>query len=115
MTRTESIERLLADTVLNLARSADRALAQGPEGGDRPRQLAIEFDDAYTGYVAHLEQLPSHAQLEALQALDAALAAMSGPAKAELWTESAVRSHPRWTEIRALARAASTQFGWLPT
>lgn len=115
MTRTESIERLLADTVLNLARSADPALAHGPEGSHGPRQLAIEFDEAYTGYVANLEQLPTDAQLESLQALDGALTAMSGPANSELWTTHAVRSHPCWVEVRALARAASTQFGWLPT
>jgi hypothetical protein len=111
----KSIEKLLADTVLNLALPADSALARGPEGSHPPVELAIEFDEAYTVYVANLDQLPSQAQLESLQALDAALAAMSGPANSELWTESAVRTHPRWSELRALAQNAATQFGWLPS
>jgi len=115
MSLAESPEEFLANAVRNLARPGDEALARMPEGDHRPNELAIEFDEAYTEYVANLDQLPSVAQLESLQALDAALAAMSGPANVELWTESAVRGHPRWAELRTLAHTAATRFGWLPT
>lgn len=112
MTRAEALEQLLAQAVLDLARPEAQALARKPAGRRTPDSLAVEFDDAYTAYVENLEQLPTDAQLESLQALDAALTAMTGPANRELWTESALKNHPRWAEIRVLARAATTHFGW---
>ena len=112
MRRAESPEKLLADAVLDLALPGDQALARKPEGSHGPDELAVEFDEAYTAYVASLDQLPSDSQLQSLQALDAAIAAMSGSANSELWTERSFRSHARWGEVRTLARAAATRFGW---
>ena len=112
-TRAHTPEARLAKAVLELARSGDSALAPKPQNSRRPVELSIEFDEAYTAYVASLTQLPSDAQLESLQAVDAALAAISGPANSELGTESAVRDDPRWAELRALAQNAATQFEWL--
>jgi hypothetical protein len=107
-----SLEELLAASVRHLALPGDEALAHKPLGDDPPDELALEFDDLYTAYVDRLDALPTPEQLGALQALDSALTAMSGGANAELWTEAAVKHHPRWDEIRTLATAVLEQFGW---
>jgi hypothetical protein len=112
VTRVESVDELLAQAVLDLALPADQALANQRRGGRGPYQLAVEFDEAYTAYVANLDQLPTDSQFQSLQAIDAALAAMSGPANSELWTAASFENHPQWAEVRALARAAATQFEW---
>jgi hypothetical protein len=106
-TQHESRETLLMRAVQQLALPGDEALAARPL-----HALALEFDDLYTDYIDNLDELPSEAQLVALQALDSALTAMSGPANAELWTATSVNSHPRWSEVRDLARSAIDHFGW---
>jgi hypothetical protein len=111
-TQHESRETLLMRAVQQLALPADEALAARPLHGSNPEALALEFDDLYTDYIDNLDELPSEAQLVALQALDSALTAMSGPANAELWTPTSVSSHPRWSEVRDLARRAIDHFGW---
>jgi hypothetical protein len=88
----------------------EEALSRKPSCG--PDEFALEFDQAYTAFIAGLEELPTDSQLQSLQNIDAALSAMSGPSNKELWTESAMKNHPRWAELRVLAREAVDQFGW---
>ena len=97
---------------MDLGCPADQALEHRSGQRRTPDALAVGFDDAYTAYVENLERLPTDAQLQSLQALDTALTAMTGPANRELWAESALKNHPRWAEIRVLARAATAHFGW---
>jgi hypothetical protein len=108
----ESLETLLMRAVAHLALPGDAALAARPLLRSSPDALAREFDDLYTDFIDNLDELPTEAQLVALQALDSALTAMSGPANSDLWTEASVRGHPRWSEVRDLARTAIDQFGW---
>ena len=105
-------EQLLRAAVSELARPAGTTLASKPAGSPRPDELALAFDDAYTTYISNAADLPTEPQLLALQALDSALSAMSGPANAALWTESALETHPRWAEIRALASCVIEVFSW---
>ncbi len=49
--------------------------------------------------------------------LDRVLSDMSGPGKSELWLEAVwleadCLRHPRWSEVRQLAQAALSAFGW---
>lgn len=102
----DSFEQVLAAAVQRLESSGGSGRAR------RPGELALEFDEAYTDYVGSLDRLPTDAQLQSLQALDAALTAMTSEANPELWTEQAVVEHPRWLEVRSFAAAVSSLFGW---
>jgi hypothetical protein len=72
--------------------------------------LVVEFDEAYTGFVEGMDQLPSESQLLALQAVDTKLAAMVRMKDASLWTADAFCDDPRWNEVRALAEAAIGEY-----
>ena len=99
-------------------RRALSSLATSP--GDNPvasnafpahaENLVVEFDEAYTGFVEGMDQLPSESQLLALQAVDTSLAAMVRIKDASLWTADAFRGDPRWNEVRALAEAAIGEY-----
>jgi hypothetical protein len=96
-----------------------RALAQGPavqrelfpcfvEVAD---ELALDFEEKY-------RELPSVTflftpeQVQAVEALDKALEAMSGPAHNELWTMEALDRSPKWDHIRQLAGQLIRAMGW---
>ncbi len=111
-THDPSLETRLVAAVRHLALPGEEALAARPLKSSQPEALALEFDDVYTDYVDNLDQLPTNEQLVSLQALDSALTAMSGPRNADLWTEASVKSHPRWSEVRGLARAVLEHFNW---
>ena len=110
--RSDALEKLLISAVQHLAQEGEQALAHKAQRAHRPDELALEFDDAYTEYVASLDALPTDEQLSSLQSLDTALTAMSGPDNAALWSEDAFREHPRWAEVRSLADAVLVRFGW---
>jgi hypothetical protein len=111
---TNPLEALLRSAVQDLALPPELGLARKGAGTHRPDELALEFDDVYAAFVSNAATLPTEKQLLALQALDSALAAMSGPEHASLWTESAVKSHPSWVEVRSLAAAVLEAFAWPP-
>jgi hypothetical protein len=51
-------------------------------------------------------------QTTRLNAVDAYLEALSGMDYAELWTDAALVSVPRWEDVRTLAAAVLTVFDW---
>lgn len=109
---SRSREKALFQAVGNLALPGAEALAKKPAGKHRPDQLALDFDEAYTTYVETLDELPTDAQFQTLQALDSALSAFSDPANREVWTEDAVKQHPSWSEVRAIAQSILAAFDW---
>jgi hypothetical protein len=111
---TNPLEALLRSAVQDLALPPELGLSRKAAGTHRPDELALEFDDVYSAFVSNAAVLPTEEQLLALQALDSALAAMSGPENAPLWTESAVKTHPRWVEVRSLAATVLEVFAWPP-
>ncbi len=110
-----AFEERLAQAVQQLARPGEDVLASGAPGSRIPERMALEFDEAYTTYVEHLDQLPSEAQFRSLQKIDSALSAMMGPENASLWTDESLKKHPHWAEVRSLAREAMAQFSWVST
>lgn len=86
---------------------AGASFASGPAD-----KLVYEFDEAYTAYVEAFVDLPSEAQLLALQAVDTRVAAMVAEKDASLWTEGARRDHASWTELRTLAARVLAEFAW---
>ena len=83
-----------------------------PAGRHRADALAISFDDHYTSFMERMPSLPGDAQLIALQELDSALNAISGPDNVDLWTDASFASDPQWNDIRALAQKVLSEFGW---
>ncbi|HEY1178485.1 MAG TPA: hypothetical protein VGF17_20200 [Phytomonospora sp.] len=69
-------------------------------------ELALEFDDAF-----HLVSIldADEAAVAALREIDAALSAMSGPARAAHWTTEALAADAEWREVRRLAGACLTR------
>jgi hypothetical protein len=51
-------------------------------------------------------------QRASLLDVDRLLDAMSETRQAELWTEEAVRTHPKWQEVREAAKRVLAEFGW---
>jgi hypothetical protein len=75
-------------------------------------ELALEFEEGLReARAAGLAESPT--AREALQALDAYLAVLSGPPNEEFWLEpESLRTDERWETIRSLARATLLAFGW---
>ena len=107
-----SRESGLCSAVRNLSLPGKEALAILPAGRHRADGLAISFDDQYTSFMERMTNLPGDAQLIALQELDSALNAISGPDNVDLWTDSSFASDPQWNDIRALAQKVLSEFGW---
>ena len=73
-------------------------------------ELALDFDDSLRLATPQANFTPE--QRTALTVLDELFSQMSGKHRAELWTDSALESHPAWQQIRDLARRALETFGW---
>jgi len=102
-----SLEERLLLAVQGLLLSGELSVRDGALPAD---ELAARFDDVYTDYVASLTRMPSEARMLALQALDTAIHELSGVENAALWKEAAVRSNPRWHELREIARIVLAEF-----
>lgn len=102
----------LCSVVRNLSLSGKEVLAVLPAGRHRADALAISFDDHYTSFMERMGTLPGEAQLLALQELDSALNAISGPDNVDLWTDASFANDRAWSDIRSLARRVLVEFGW---
>ncbi|HKZ74146.1 MAG TPA: hypothetical protein VJ011_08780 [Steroidobacteraceae bacterium] len=97
-------------------RAALQALASTPDADDdeaeRGNLLAVEFGNALLSILEQSTDEFTGAQVRALNAIAGLLREMSSGDHAELWTPEAVRDHPKWHEVRALAGAALRSLGW---
>jgi len=91
--------------------SAEASRSQPPQAGFG-ENLVFEFDEAYTTYVEGFAELPTEAQLAALQSVDTKVSSMVRAADASLWTDDARREDPSWREVRDLAERVLEVFGW---
>ncbi len=99
------IERLV-NSLQALAAPAEIQLARFPDFAARADELALDFADALL-LVSDCPQVRLTAdERHALELLDEHLDAMSGPARAGLWSEASVRAAPEWATTRLLARRA---------
>jgi hypothetical protein len=99
----------------DLADAGSDQLALFPDQAAKPDELAWAFEHWATIVRATDESELSATQADAVAALQAKLKTMSrdgGEFGADLWTESALRSSEQWLEVRKLATAALTAFGW---
>lgn len=93
-----------------LALPASAQLSGLPDFIVKTDELVLDFDHwrecAVTNYRADLNV----EQLKSLAAIDAHIANPSGDRS--VWEESALSTHPFWVDLRRLAAAALTAFGW---
>jgi len=109
---SSSRETGLCAAIRNLSLPGKEALENLPAGHHHVDVFAISFDDHYTVFMESMTALPGEAQLLALQELDSALNAISGPDNVHLWTDASFTSDPRWDDIRSLAQKVMIEFDW---
>jgi hypothetical protein len=97
--------------VLALAQPSEVQLGLFPDFVCKADELALDFEDGLLQLVGHDDEVTAE-QRVALNALDALIIGMSGQRNASFWTEEALRSHPKWHEIRTAAKATAAAFGW---
>lgn len=95
-----------------LAAPGETALATMPEGSVKADELALDFDNFGRAALESLGSEMTEVQRESLRNIDRLLSAMIGGHQADLWTEEAVRTHPKWQDVRDAAGRALTDFGW---
>ena len=93
-----------------LALPADSQLQQFPDFVVVTDELMLEFDN-WSSAAAGAHTFSTE-QGAALERLDRLFDQMSGVDAADLATETALREHPRWHEVRELAQQALKTFGW---
>ena len=102
-------------SVLALAMDAEVQLSLFPDFTCKADELALDFDHWFRVAKAQFPEEFSNGRLQALEAIDQKLEAMSfgGPLFDEFgWGEDALRTRSEWSEVRSLAKHASHQFGW---
>ena len=77
-----------------LALPGDAALARLPDGCVKADELALDFDNFYSAYIANCRDEITPRLTDVLQAIDGDFSAMSRSGSRDLWTEEAVRTHP---------------------
>ena len=106
------IARELRSALKALAAPGSQALASVPDGAIKADELALDYENFVHAYLGNFRDEILQSQRDALLAVDTMLQGMSGQENAELWTEEAVVSHPKWESVRYLAREALAALGW---
>ena len=108
---TESpVRNRLQQAVVALAQPAEVQLALFPDFVWKAQELALSFEDGLYEMVGHKDEFTAP-QMAAIHAIEARL--MRRDHDDEFWTDEGVRSNPVWEEVRALAKAAASTFGWV--
>jgi len=74
--------------------------------------IALEFDHWCLSILSGFEGELTVRQRALINALDAYFDELSRQEGEALWTETAIRESPEWSDIRSLARQALESFGW---
>lgn len=93
-----------------LAQPSDTQIELFPAFVCVPDELVLDYDEWFRKVRNEHDLTPE--QLNSLRKLDAAIEKESGPSHAELWTEAALHTDPRWERFRELARNALAAFDW---
>jgi hypothetical protein len=102
----------LREALVALSLPGSRALAARPAEGANADELALDYDHFLTVTLQHFSAELTSPQRAALERVNHLLEEMSGRANADLWTEAAVREHPKWVEVRKQAGDARRVLGW---
>lgn len=105
------IERLII-ALRALAGPVDEQLARFPNFVVKADELALDFADAHLLFEQCQQLEFTAAQREAVAAVDRLLDRMSGPERAALWTEQALREAPEWDRVRTAAKVALRELGY---
>ncbi len=95
-----------------LAVPADLQLGLFPDFVCKVDALALDFDHWRLCVVDNFQARLTDQQKTLLATLDSRLEAMSGPERAPLWTEEALRTRSEWEDVRHLAQETLVTFGW---
>lgn len=95
-----------------LASTGEVSLAHEPAGSCRADELALDYNNLVHAFVGNFGAELSAEQQASLLRVDVLFDAMSRPVQPELWTDDAVRRHPRWAEVRAAAQNALAALSW---
>ena len=101
----------LQRAVVALAQPADIQLSLFPDFVCKAGELARDFEDGLYEMVGHEGEF-SDQQRAAIDALDKLISSKSGERHASFWTDTAVREHPIWEEIRTAAKLAAATLEW---
>jgi hypothetical protein len=104
----------LRQQVQLLAAPADVALAFYPDGTVKADELALDFDNFGRAALESSELDLTEAQRTSLIVIDQLLDAMTASRQDTLWTDEALRTHPKWQGVREAAGRALAEFGWPP-
>ena len=102
----------LRQSLEGLALPGEVALRRLPPNVVRADELALDFDNYFTAYRGNFGTELTAQQLAALEQVHQLLAQMSGPGNSSLWSDGAVITHHRWTEVRDAAQRAIKELGW---
>ncbi|HEX5726045.1 MAG TPA: hypothetical protein VFX98_11305 [Longimicrobiaceae bacterium] len=105
-------EQQLMWAVQALAQPADVQPTLFPPFVVAADELALDFDHWREVAEGAVGASWSQGQRSALAALDRMLAEMSEPGEPELWLGDECLRHPQWSEVRQLAQAVLSAFGW---
>ena len=105
----QSISNLAASPVAQLAHLESIFPNYGSPlpSGFNTDELGLEFGDIYcaVGHMLECGEI-TQAEIDAAKPLDALLEKLSGKANADFWTCEALRSDPRWEQVRRCASEA---------
>jgi len=102
----------LRQIVQLLAAPADVALAYYPDGTVKADELALDFDNIGRAALESSESDLTEVQRASLVMIDQLLGAITESSDDALWTDEAVRTHPKWQAVRKAAGRALQEFGW---
>lgn len=105
---SRTFEVLLRQAVQALAQPSDVQESLFPKFVAVGDELALQFDDALSGFNAHHDRV-TEAQRTVLNALDEYLTSLSGPKHADFWDDL---TDARWAEVRVRAASVLDAFEW---
>jgi len=108
----EWISSELRSLLQALASTGEVALAYASEGSCRPDELALAYDNFVHAFVGNFGAGLSARQRSSLLRVHELFRAMSDTDQPELWTDDAVRWHPRWSEVRVAVKDALDALSW---
>jgi hypothetical protein len=104
----------LRASLRSLTASASDQPALFPEFVATPEELALQFQHWASVVRSAYDDELSEAERDSLAALDSKFVRMSRDGAEfdlDLWTDTALKSHGHWSDVRALAAAALEAFG----
>lgn len=112
MPNEETFFQMLIQALQLVAADAATQMEVLPSGVHIPDEVVLTFDESYLLFDQVIEAgLVNSAQVEAVQKLHQHIHEMTLARDLSLWTLEAMKSHPKWDEMRGLAKDTLTKLG----